>query len=848
MAITPGVKTRVRFGIEQRAVTVRAWHYRRDAQDIGRGRLRGAEPSTGVQKTGGGDAWILREKYSELAQLRKTVNEADVLRAVDVNLAPGVIAVDTFHRNDDLTGLGTSGSVVATGITAFRKRPGAGSVWSDQVLAGAIPAPDPDADAEQTVPLDRILEGKVSYPENCPFLVWLRLPPDEDLGQDGLCNFYFGGAASVTPQEAEGGRFCLTVRGNGQAVLHEWKTPEGVEDPWQVRHRFSLTNDVLGNTIFLLITPYGRDRLWVRSFNTVEGGSGGFGGGALVTIASLAIRADQYAKHGLPQSLYVNRQASTGHHKVRTCTGAGLVMLDHRREPRADVTIVRGKYVATGNLTDGPFSIPRDTPAATPIRLEVDSYLIPNGVISAGLYDASTHVALSTDADGNFLTNAGQWSYYARLTLTTVDGVQTPVVRGYNADIEPQFGAASGVPLSAPTWGTQVTGPDIEPDHETASFTIKDRRGTYALLRVQDRIRSTISLVDSVSGAVISHLMEGETLQIHAKKRGNASHLANWYDYDGRLVGMWAKLRRQFYQSGLLDALQDPNAPIDPETLEKENPFPWKVTDWLTRVLLECGVPEDEIDIPDSSIRFWSAENSEDLLLQYGTDLAALAAKLAKDYLGRVFLRDPNAGTRGMWRTLVTPQAPYTNSLATLYHERPSAAGHPALRRDAFGAGTALIEADSWVTWPVGPEFTHLLVRGVGRAEDGGDGRLERELITPGWDNPASPNYTAGEIIPFSHGPDTGLQTQEAVDWQARTLMRLAGTAQKWFRCRSALLLIDNPLDTLQTLLRPLRVNDVITLVTEAGTYTALVRSCDPVKDTHSDGFWKQDVSGIIVA
>lgn len=846
MALTPGVKTQARFGVAQRPVTVRGFHFRRDAKDLGRGRLRGAARLSGVQKTGGGDAWILQERYAELAQLRKATNEADVLRAADVNLPAGVSTRNTYHRNDDLTGLATAGSVVAAGIPSFRKR--ANSDWGDAVLAGAIPPPDPDYDTEQTVPLDRIIEGKVSYPENSPFMVWLRLPAGEDLGQDGLCNFYFGGAASVTPQEAEGGRLCITLRGNGQAALWEWETPEGEENPWQLRHRFSLTSDLLGNAIFLLITPYGRDRLWVRSFDTLEGAPGFSGvGGALTTIASLAIRADQYAKHGLPQSLYVNHQAATGHEKVRTCTGPGFVMLDHRREPRADVTIVRGKYVGTGILPDGPFSIPRGTPAGTPMRLEVDSYLIPNGVISADLRDAVTHAPLSTDADGNFLTNEGQWSYYAQLTLTSVDGVQTPVVKGFNVDIEPQYGEATGEPLTASTWGTQITGPDVEPDHETASFVIKDRRGTYALLRVQDRIRSTVSLVDRVSGVIITHLMEGETLQVHAKKRGRASHLPHWYDYDVRLVGLWAKLRRQFFQAGLLDALQDPHAPINPETLEKENPFPWRVTDWLIRVLLENGVPDDEIDVPDSPIRFWSSENSEDLTLLYGADLAALGAKLAKDYLGRVFIRDPNAGARGMWRTLVTPQPPYTNSLATLYHERPSAAGSPALRANAFGPGTALIEADSWETWAVGPELTHLTVIGVARAEDGGDGLLKRELVTPGWDNPASPNYTAGEIIPFSHGPDPGLQTQEAVDWQARTIMRVAGTAQKWFRCRSALLLVTNPLDSYQTLVRPLRINDQITLVTEAGTFTALVRSCDPIKPVGSDGFWKQDLSGVIV-
>jgi hypothetical protein len=287
----------------------------------------------------------------------------------------------------------------------------------------------------------------------------------------------------------------------------------------------------------------------------------------------------------------------------------------------------------------------------------------------------------------------------------------------------------------------------------------------------------------------------------------------------------------------VISFVTDPEAPADSDTLQKDRQ-PWKVTDAIRFLLVEAGVPEDEIDVPDQPLRFWVA-GSEDLTVQYGADPAGLIAKLARDYLGSSFIRDPNAGPRGMWRLLRHPRPPFTNILADLYSKRPTGVshGHPATRANAFGPNTVLAEA--WETWVEGPELTHLTVEGI---TETGEGRLVCTVILPGWDDPASPNYTAGEIIPFTVGPETSLTTQGAVDWQARTILERVG-ARKWWRMTAALLLVMDPQDPLQARLRPLRVNDL----GRGDGYPALVRSCDLTKKAASDRFWQMEIEGIFL-
>ena len=844
MAITPNVRTVCRIGLGGKVPVSRSTHLRPEARDLGRGVVRGAGQSSGVQLVGAGDAWVLQETYADPSQLAKSSVESGVLREADVNLAPSLIGRNTFHNGADLPSLGTASSVVTEGVNAFRRRVGA--AWDGGGLTTIIRQPDADADVEQAVPLDRILESKVAYPENCPFLVRLRLPRNLDVGLDTVANFYFGGAASVTPQEVVGGRFCLTLRGDGAAVLKEWEEVEDpeAEDPWKDRYRFTWSSGDHRNLLYLRILPYGRDRIafFANEFALSKSPFGGYG--AVETIGSLALNV--YEKKQKPTNLFIDQERKTGHTHTRTATGAGVVMLDHRRAPRADVLISRGKFRTLGTLIDGPFRISEGTPLGSSMTVRLDSSVLPNGVLSVAVHEADTHTALLTDSAGDFLTTSARY-YYLKFTFSSPDGVQTPVLRGASIDIAPGFAEITGDPLLSPTWGTQITGPGTEPDSERANLAIKDRRGAYSLLRSRSRIHSDVVLVNATTGLLVSRLFEGEIAQATAKRRGTPTHLPDWFDYELTLAGMWPTVKEQWYTGAdLVSFLQDPNGPINPDDLDMEV-IPWKVTDTIRFLLGEAGVPEDEIDVFDSPVRFWSSQAAEDTIVLYGTDLSALISRLAKDYLGSVFLRDPNAGPRGMWRLLRNPQEPFTNRLATLYTVRPGGFTnvHPATRADAFGGGTVLFEDDSFDTWVEPPECNHIIVRGVGEAPDG-SGILRGEWISPHINNPTHPDYLEGKIVTFSHGPDVTLTTPSAVRWQIRTI-RDRTRARKAWKGRTALLLVTNPQDPQQTYPRPLRINDLVVVNNGEAAAVALLKSVDPTKSTGSDKFWKQDLTGVFL-
>lgn len=842
---TPDWLTRLRIDIPERVMISRGFHLTRQAADIGRGRLPGAQKSAGIQKVGNGDAIILAQVFRELAQYQKTENEPDVIPPEDVNLAPNIVSTPRYRAPSDLPGMGVSPSVVGSGLPVFEKRMPANASWDEAQLGlGGTPQPDYAADTEQMIPMDRIIEGKVSYPENCPFVLVVFLPGLPEIGRDALCSFYFGGAAPVSPQDATGGQYCLTLRGSGTAVLWE-KTETPSENPeeeppafeWTERTRFSFSDSDRGNLMVVKVVPYGRDRLYFFSTDLIFAPGMGFTvEGLLITTASIYLTA---AKKRFPEHLYVSREAATGHRKLRTSTGPGNVLMDFRRQPQAEIMIIRGRYVLEGRAVDGPFQIHDEIPVGTPMRLRIDSYVIPNGVVSGSIHRADTHAVLSTNGDGDFLVEDTR-HYYVKIAVSSVDGVQTPVIWKYSVDTDPIFADRAATPAVCSTWGSQVTGPDLEPDHETAQLQVRDRNGDLTVLRLRDRIRSTLTLVDRTSGDIVSHLIEGELTQTNARRMARSS-APNWYDYDVRFTGLWPRIKEQFFQSNFFDFIQDPNAPVNPETSELEE-LPWKVTDAIRFVLRESGVPEDEIDVSDNPIRFWAPSSPDDVTLRYGADLAKFATTLAKDYLSQALVRDPNAGPRGMWRLIPNPRPPYTNVLAALYLTRPSGyAGQMVMRTDAFGAATTMFEQGTFETFVKAPEVNTITVMGIGDGPDG-DGLFKTELVNPDSFvfNPLRPADYLPRVVPFTHGPDPGLTSKVATNWQARQVYDLAGTGQKWWRGRAPLVLVWDPLDAYQVYLRPLRVNDLILVE----GYPAVIRSANPVKPFRSDRMWLCDYEG----
>lgn len=832
MSVTLGRRTRARFDLPEVTLRRKSFTHVRYGAEIAASKSTGLPESTDVEMLPGG-AWALRVGGAE--ELRLADYSDANLTSGDFDLAPGLAAVP-MHRLFSGAGAGGDPGISASGVEALIKRVAVGTQWDAANLsADATAFPSPDYPTTPPYPLDRVMAGKTTYPANAGFGLML-ITPEAWSGEDALLRLMFGGAAMVDPQDAVGGEFCLTLQGGGRAELHELDA----DGAWQPRKTMAWAEPGrAGAGIHVLhLRPHGRDRLALIGKSLQTPTNAFAGGSALATLGNLA-----FARPGSRHSaLFWDQEHETGHRHRNALTGAGIVRVDALRTYRHPWKLFRLKHPETGVLVDAPFSISSLVPAGTAMTLHLDRYLLPETGLTGAIYDATTGTILATDGDGAFLTVTGQTQYFVKVTFTpTVDRFLTPILYGYEVSIGGEFVTRTTTPLVASKImpGLSVSGPDLSPETETASFGAHDLFNAATLLRTRDLIHSDVVVIDG-GGNVTSRLFEGLTSNTTAQLRGRPSAtFTNWRDYRVEMVGMWERLAEQVPWSGDVPTfLQDRSAPLDDDG--NRSVLPWRVVDVIRFLLNSCGVRDDEIDLPDmyESVRLWPGPGTsrDDYLVMPGGDqtYARLILRLAKDYLGAVLVRDPNAGARGKWRLLANPTYPYSNVVATYVATRPGgSAGKGGTHPGTYGAGTTFIETGSFDTWVRAPECNYVYVAGAGAVDSAGiTHRAEAE-----WYNWVSHEFYTGQPIaadpthPDFRGTfcpvylcDPGLYGQEAATFAALRIAQVAGHAQKWVRWRSPLLLITDPLDTQQVYPRPPRVNDIVRV---AGL-KAILRSCSP--------------------
>ena len=830
MPATPFRQTVLQLDIGEVILGRDYWEHNRTSGQIAQARKAGVARSQNVWPMPG-DAWILKVQETDLSQVVKTDLIGNVVNATDVTLAGGFVVKDMFRKPTDLTGVGTDASVATSGMPAFQKRVAAGASWDSKLTDDTAAMPQPDQETTQNIPLDRVLVGKKTYPENTPWCIRFATPSTwEDV--DGMLTFYFGGPTGTDPQAEKAGQWCVTLRGNGEATLNEF---DGTA--WQFRSAWRWSESHQGHTFadLLVIVPHGTDRIALWSGQALIDLRRGVVP-VLVTIAGAAIGAAQAAERGV--HLYKETFAEVGHRHLTAASGPGTIRMDLRRDQRMPVSIIKGSYAATGTIVDAPFLTDELLPANTPLNLTIDAYLPPNTSVTGQIYDADTNLPLST-VNGFFHSVSGQAKYYVILTLESSDGVQTPVVYGYKVSVPGEFSSRPNVPTVIENlFGVDITGPDTDPTHEQATVAIKDLYDGAQLLRTRDRIRSLISVKDTLTGDIISHLFEGETHQAEAVVRTGIK--PGWHDYPNvHLVGLWCRIAERFARD-LKNFARDENAPDDPFWHGKP---PWKVTSILRYLLNSCGFADDELDIPDLPIRFASISplfriNQTDWLLTYGADYSTLIQRLAWDYLRMVLVRDPNAGPRGMWRLLSNPGPPYTSPLAS-FMITPSSWASPAdvWNSATYGVGNFPIRTESLRTWPKAPEANVIRVRGV-RTESSGQSWLLETLLKNEDSISGSrshPDYI-GHPVEMEFPPDPSIQTQDDCDWAALTTYDAVAHAQHWAGWESPYVLVDNSIaDPLQFMpFRPLRINDLVYL----GGLPFLIRSANPRYDRSDEWQW----------
>jgi hypothetical protein len=832
MPVTPFRKTIVTFDVDEVTLGLQSWTLQRKSTEI-RPVKRAGELTGADVFCPGGDAWIMRPQFHEAAQALKETVGGYVL-AADVELAFGYTSFNAFRARTDLPNIGTGASVTASGAPAFKKRVAAGDDWDlAQLTDDAAAYPPPTPDTEPIYPQDRVLSGLVTYPTNTPFMVNL-FTPEGFAGTDAFFTFYFGGETETVPDGTSGGSFCIVLRGGGDATLYE---RDEIVGEWVVRQEFfwnepGVAPGGLGKC--LAVIPYAARRIWIAGNMATPYSTGGFTLlGALVSTLAAGVAAEPSAGN---KTLYREALAEIGHLHTTYTTGEGTVRVDMRRDMTNPFSLLRGVYPEEGLLIDSPFEVNRILPGGSTITVKLYGYQYPNTDVTVQLYNAADGTALTTDGNGNFLSVAGQRKYFAAFTFTSDDGIGTPVLYGYTVDITGVYSTRSGANTQALVHGVSITGPDIEPTHDEASVSIKDPTNLLSLLRTRDGIRSRISVYHNVSGALVSHLFEGETCQPKAQLRGMAGDRypgANWYDYQIRFSGLYPRLEEQFHDAPPFSFASSEDSPNPlPDPASDGGWAPWLVTDVIRWLLNHAGFRGDELDIPDYPLRLWPSPGiaSDAYAIQPGTTYGRLAADLIRNLLGAVFVRDPNAGARGLWRILPVPYLTSANYLWRFNLDAPPSAGKLVHYQGAHGSTTSFILKDSYHSYVKKPEGNVVTVYGVsdGTGSATGSNLIQAQLINfASLLDTGSPDYL-GRPVPITRGADPFLVTQEACNWVAFRIYEQAARAQKWFEWVAPLALVTDPIDLLQVRLRPLRINDLVYLRRDGIDVPVIIRSVNP--------------------
>lgn len=840
MSVTPNRKTRLILDVPSPALNRPSWSLQRAGGKLSRARTEAAVTEDVTLQPG--NAWTLRPLSEDLSRILDTAHTGAVVTAADVNLGANWSAADTYRKPTELTGMDIAPSVILVGSSAFEKDVPAGASWNSSLTADVAALPQPTLPTAD-IPMDRVLSSKKIYPANCGFAVSFTTPGEFN-AVDTLLSFYFGGRTETTPTGTRGGEFCLTLRGDGRALLKEYDGAAWVqrsEFPWAQGGK-------TGNLQMYVVQvfPYGRDSLAFRTV-AMDGNieSGGFTGlGALTSIAGLSL-ASQKPQRGA--AYYRTSQFVTGYIPGRFVTGAGPIRLDVRRDLRTRLQLVRLKPPAEGTLVDLPFWIPYPIPAGSLLRVRLNGYLPEETEITTAMFAAGTDTPLTGSGANTFASLDNVQAYYLTFTLSADDAQeQTPVLYGYAVEVEGEAQDRSPVPTVSGCHSVSITGPDLTPDQDSASCMIEDEKNALAVLRNRGAIPAHLVVHDEAD-TLLSVLFQGEVARATALRKGTPGRLypsPDWNQFDITFTGVWAKLSRFINIDPMFFGV-DEDAPEDPTWGGKP---PKKITTIFREVLNKAGFPDDTLDLPDLPIRLWpnGQRSEEDFLLQPTVSIAEFVLKLARDYLGRALVWDPNAGTRGKWRLLANPAPPY-NFLAS-FVGGPDTPGKLVHHPNSYGLTETFIRSRTFSTYVVPPECNYVLVIGAGMSlpSDVGPSQLSAFMYNPvsfDFKGPTAdashPDYL-GFFAPVLH-VDPTLVTPEACAWVCRRIYDRSAHSEKMCSFESPLLLVTDPTDTHQVRPRPLRVKDAVYILGQP----AIIQSVNP--SYRSDRYQAQHVEAKFV-
>lgn len=841
-AATPWRSTTLEVDLPEVLLGRSTYSVPRSADQIKKAKTRGFPASSNVRRLPG-LAWSITPGLTDWTNAITTAApthgftvSGSLLDLAGFNVVAGdnsVVQHLAYKNPSDLPGVSTPGSLVPQGVPVWRRVVPAGESWSNELTADVLAVPKPTLPS-QHVAMDRLMVGRQTYPPNVGFVLGWYRPPLAGSVQDTLLSFYFGGSSDTDPAPSRNrGYWCVSVRGDGSTFLHE---QEG--QTWQERDEFRYANEPRprGGLTTLEILPIGKDRMAFRSSaiasDITEGG------------AYFAMKSFRRSQSDFLSSLFQHTKARCGHDHKKNISGSGNLRIDLRRDSRMQLMVGLQTYAAEAIVYDEPFEIPM-APAGVVMRVMATKEEPAGTSIQITLYDATTHAPLTTNDDGNFLTNSGQRFYYAKIRFTSDSTrLRAPYLFAYSVEVEGLYTLRDATPVTGgDLLQVSITGPDKSPDHETASFSLDDptnelkREGSEAPIlatrgRVHGRIRTTErewSEVESEWKDVFSVLFQGEI-------DFAPNHQLPMPDLENGVIPAWPSGNRRRYDNVTMNGMWSRVSEIpvlgreflkDPAT----GNF-YKAKDFVSGLFTKAGFPPEYQDFPESDIRIFPTLTDDRSVLSEGTPYGKAIRYFCEYYLEWVILwdanarKDPDAFMDGLWRAIpfYPPEPPY--NITWNFTKYGPEDGRLVHLPESYPERTTWIK--SYLEYPEAPEVNSVTVIG---ATDGSD-----EKLTFFRHNPRSYQRHSSDPVPDPDHVDfighevpvvvkfSELVTSEGVMYVGQKVFRRAAYGRYRIDFFAPLVLFRDTSDPYQIRKRPHRYGDMI----QIDGRPAMVQNCNP--------------------
>jgi hypothetical protein len=838
-AVTPDRVTSVTWGIAETWITEAPFEYRRKLSD-----LNPSAKTNAIQLASG--VWILKPVNDDFGvQHETTTGQSYVMRLSEFDAA-GQLAEFPYQRvYSDLPGVVADAGVAASGDYYIRRQVTAGAVF-DFGSSISVTTPQPSY-STTNYRMRRILHGPKTghHDADTGYMLKLVVLGAELQNPDNLVTFYFGGHVDA----AGHGQFALMLSGNGRATLMENIGTGGGSASWaQVGEwRYCSPSQVSLAAVAMRIIPHFPKFI---EFSTLTYEAPHSAVSLLTSTADLVIRAARGEKAQTYTHKIANRGdnafSGAGNGQLRSITGAGTVAFDVREDLGCYLQLARLVYPASGTITDRPFTLPPDVGNSHVLRLNCEGYNYQPGGAGATPVTGMAIVPTNEETDVTLTPDTESWTFrgtaytltgwdppggmnriYPVLTLTNTEGgtkYHTPCLTGWTALRNAHTAAVdNGQVTAGRVRELTVSGPDTDPEQETAHLMVTDEKAELTVLAtralIPTRIETTWDPADQTKKVV---LFEGYSGRAEADLRGRngATYPSpNWRDYQVPLIGKWDRLTSEFFwlRTDYSDAHRSPSG----QPAGVAGQVSWLITDIIQLLLVQHGFAESQVDVPADTMRIFGPDGSleHSYVVKPGTRVQEYLEQLARDYLNAFLIWDANAGALGMWRLVRPP----TGTETAVWNFTSTPAGGTKLQHlsRSYAASTSPILGPwPYTTYIVPPEGNHLTVWGGYKDLPDGKGQcqLNRTLINrksfnaPGFAvaDPTSMDYL-GRLKEILY-VDPTLVSQQAVDFIARRVYEFACRGRKYARFTAEYVLFAPAEPSIYTTRtkRPLRIGDVV--------------------------------------